>query len=307
MPGVSSIDSFSRRGLADLPATSLGPVVVGAWDEFLTLAADLDLTAPTRLSGWRVHDVLVHLGAWDDHRPVDDLLASVQSGASTAPSPPDADTQNKRLVEAHHDATPEQVLAALQDARDRVATYFDDGSHDELGRQTAHSTVGPLPVGAVVNATCYELAVHALDVAPDRASWHLLSRGLAALADVTGALSARHGIAISVASMTPTGGWRFESSADGWTTTSLPPGRVDGTGIEGDAALILDVSAGRHNAVPLLMSRKLVVHRLPTFLRLAPLVEEVPGIPGGAALRPTIKHLAGAGRLLGKLPGLRRG
>ena len=304
MPGVTTPRPFRLRGLADLPAAELGPPVLAAWDAFLALAEEVDLAAPTRLPGWRVHEVLVHLGAWSDHNPVDALLASV--GASTS-SPLDPDRTNAALVRAHAAASSAEVLAALHTARDRVAAYFAGGSHDKVGRELAASVVGPLPVGSVVHAACYELAVHAIDIAPSPVPWELLSRGLAALADITGALSARHDIDASVASMTPLGGWRFESGRDGWTTAPLPPGKVPGTGIEGDAALILDVSAGRHSAVPLLMSRKLVVHRLPSFLRLAPLVEEVPGLPGGHALRGAVKHLAGAGRLLGRIPGLRRG
>ena len=296
--------SFRLRGLADLPAAELGPPVLEAWDAFLALAAEVDLDAPTRLPGWRAHEVLVHLGVWDDHHPVDDLLAS--KGTSTS-AHLDADRANAALVSAHATAGRTAVLDALHAARARVADYFADGTHDDVGRELATSVLGPLPVGSVVHAACYELAVHATDIAPGRVPWPLLSRGLAALADVTGALSARHAIDASVASMTPLGGWRFESGHDGWTTSALPPGKVAGTGIEGDAALILDVSAGRHSAVPLLVSRKLIVHRLPSFLRLAPLVEEVPGIPGGQALKGTVKHLAGAGRLLGRLPGLRRG
>ena len=290
------------HGLADLPAAELGPAVLQAWDEFIALAAGLDLGAPTRLTGWRAHDVLVHLGAWPEHDAVADLVAS--AGASTGPHL-NADRTNQRVVSAHREASRAEVLAALSAARERVADYFST-RHDTHGCELGSSVLGPLPLGTVVHAVCYELAVHALDLAPREASGPLLDRGLAALVDTTGALSARHAITIEVAATTPTGGWSFSSSARGWTTHALEAGRVSGVGIEGPAALILEASAGRANPIPLLVSRKLVVHKLPSLLRLAPLVEEVPGIPGGTALKGAIKHLAGAGRLLGKLPGFRR-
>lgn len=291
------------HGLADLPAAELAPAVLGAWDDFLALVAELDLGATTRLKGWRVHDVLVHLGAWSEHDAVADLVAS--AGASTG-AHLDADRTNKRLLAAHRDASRGEVLDALTKARDRVADYLAT-QHDGQGRELGSSVLGPLPLGTVVNASCYELAVHALDLVPaERVGSRLLDQGLAALVDTTGALSARHGITIEVAATTPSGGWRFTSSQHGWTTDRVESEQLVPVGIEGPAALILEASAGRLNAVPLLVSRKLVVHRLPSLLRLAPLVEEVPGIPGGTALKGAIKHLAGAGRLLGRLPGLRR-
>lgn len=293
------------HGLADLPASELGPAVLGAWEDFIALASDLDLAAPTRLKGWTVHDVLVHLGAWPEHDAVADLVASAGASTTTAPHL-DADRTNARVVAAHRDASRAEVLAALQSARERVADYFAE-RHDTQGRDRGTSVLGPLPLGTVVNAVCYELAVHALDLAPaPQVSPRLLERGLAALVDTTGALSARHDITIAVGAVAPTGGWGFSSSPRGWTTHHLDAGRVSGVGIEGPAALILEASAGRVSAVPLLVSRKLVVHKLPSLLRLAPLVDEVPGIPGGPALKGTIKHLAGAGKLLGRLPGFRR-
>lgn len=292
------------RGLADLPAAELGPVVLGAWDDFLALAAEVDLAAPTRLKGWTAHDVLVHLGSWPEHDAVAALLASV--GTSTRTAHVDADQTNTAVVSAHRAASRDEVLAALHLARASVAAYFSE-RHDEVGHEIGQSVLGPLPVATVVHAVCYELAVHALDLRPaEEVPFSLLSPGLAALADTTGALSARHSITIEVSAMAPEGGWAFASSRTGWATRELPAGRFNGIGIEGSAAHILEASAGRTHAVPLLVSRKLVVHKLPLMLGLAPLIDEVPGIPGGPALKGAIKHLAGAGRLLGKLPGFRR-
>lgn len=294
----------TSHGLADLPAAELGPAVLSAWHDFLALAAEVDLKAPTRLKGWAAHDVLVHLGTWPEHDAVDSLLTSL--GTTARATHLDTDRTNAELVARYAGASRDEVLAALELARDRVAGYFSE-RHDDVGRELGQSVLGPLPAGTVVNAVCYELAVHALDLRPAaEVPFALLSRGLAALADTTGALSARHGIAIEVSALAPEGGWSFTSSRSGWVTRELGPSRVPGIGIEGSAVHILEASAGRAHAVPLLVSRKLLVHKLPALLALAPLVDEVPGIPGGPALKGAIKHLAGAGRLLGKLPGFRR-
>ena len=133
----------------------------------------------------------------------------------------------------------------------------------------------------------------------------LLDRGLAALMDATGALSARAGIHLTVTAQTPGGGWSFRSDHDGWTTQQAPAGPFDGVGVRGTAADLLDASAGRSALPMLVVSRRLQVQQLPSFMRLAPLVAEVPGLPGGAALKAGIGGLGvvtgGVGKLLGKL------
>jgi len=47
------------------------------------------------------------------------------------------------------------------------------------------------------------------------------------------------------------------------------------------------------------------VQQLPSFMRLAPLLNDVPGLPGGAALKTAVSGLTGvtggAGKLLGRL------
>src|SRR3712207_9050190 len=69
-----------HRGMADAGRDTVGPMVLGAWDAFLEQAADVDLERPTRLPGWRAHEVCVHLGLWDDHAALPDLIASARTG-----------------------------------------------------------------------------------------------------------------------------------------------------------------------------------------------------------------------------------
>ena len=42
-------------------------MVLGAWDAFIDQAEAVDLDRPSRLPGWRAHEICVHLGCWDDH------------------------------------------------------------------------------------------------------------------------------------------------------------------------------------------------------------------------------------------------
>jgi uncharacterized protein (TIGR03083 family) len=292
-------------GLADDGVDALGRRVLGAWDSFLDLAAAADLDRPSRLEGWSGTELCIHLGTWEDNRPLEQLVASARAGSPTLLPPPDE--ANERLVAAHRGAGPEEVLAAVRHSRDELERFFAGPDAAELGRQPASSLLGPLPLLALVHAGCYELAVHALDLAPCGAPEpepELLGAGIASLIDSLGALAARRELAAAVSAQTPAGGWRFESRGSGWRTEPLPPGPVDGAAVSAPAGVLLDVSAGRASLGPLLASRQVRLQDVRAFLRLTPLIEDLPGIPGGEALQRAARGLGGASQLAGRLPRL---
>jgi hypothetical protein len=154
----------------------------------------------------------------------------------------------------------------------------------------------------------YELAVHALDLvscgAPEPPEELLLS-GLSALADVTGALAADLDIRGGAVLSTPKGGWYFAAENGGWTTTQVRAGETKGRTpvVEADLATLLDASSGRANPVGLLTRRRLKVRHMGGLLRLSPIVETAPGIPGGPILRLAARTMSGAGGVVGKLTG----
>ena len=150
------------QGMADAGRDKVGGMVLGAWDAFLA-AAEVDLDRPTRLPGWRAHEVCVHLGCWDDHTALADLIASARAGATGAP--PDVDGTNARVTAAHRDASREEVLAALRRNREATDRYLAE-EPAELDTAPAVATVGPLPLLSVVLGQAYELAVHGLDLVP---------------------------------------------------------------------------------------------------------------------------------------------
>ncbi len=291
------------RGLSDLGAVDLGPGIIDAWDAFLDLVTDpaTDLERASRLPGWSGKDVCAHLGQWPGHDIVEGVVSAAQSPDFA--HRPDRDEVNARLVLEHRGTPTDEVLAALLRARESLAEFFERPEADDLGRLVAPSDVGDLPVLSLLHASTYELAVHALDLqqcgAPQPAPV-LLDRGLAALIDVTGALCARSGIDIALTAQTPTGGWRLTSDPTGWSTERTPAGRISGTGASASSVDLLDTSAGRANLAQLLLTRRLVVHQLPSFMRLAPLLHDVPGLPGGAALRTAVGGLGGVTRVLGR-------
>jgi uncharacterized protein (TIGR03083 family) len=276
-------------------------MVLEAWDAFLEQAATVDLDRPSRLPGWRAHEICVHLGCWDDHTALADLIASARSGA--AGTPPDPDAVNARVIAAHRTASREEVLAALRRNRDATERYLTE-EPEELDTAPTVSVVGRLPLLSVVLGQAYELAVHGLDLVSCGAAPPpppVLRSGIAALTDVTGALAASCGIDGRATLTGPDGGWSFDSSGGGWTVRRVPPGAAEGPAVEATADVLLEAAAGRINPVPAAARGRLKVHSPTGLLKLAPIVQHVPGIPGGPILQLAARTMSGPIGLLGKL------
>ena len=294
-----------HQGMADAGRNEVGAMVLAAWDAFLVQVAAVDLDRPSRLSGWRAHDIAVHLGCWDDHQALADLIASARTGGTG--TPPEVDAVNARVIAAHRDASRDEVLAALRRNRDATARYIEE-EPVELDTAPTVSVVGRLPLLSVVLGQAYELAVHGLDLVSCGAETpppSVLQSGLAALVDVTGALAASCDITGGVTLVTPEGGWAFAADGDGWTVRRVPAGTVSGPAVEASAPLLLEAASGRINPVPAAATRRLKVHDVAGLLVLAPIVQKVPGIPGGPILQLAARTMGGAGGMLGRL--FRRG
>ena len=280
-------------------------MVLEAWGAFLDQVATVDLDRPSRLSGWRAHEIAVHLGCWDDHTALADLIASARSGGTG--TTPEVDAVNTRVVAAHRNASRDEVLAALRRNRDATARYLEE-EPAELDTAPTVSVVGRLPLLSVVLGQAYELAVHGLDLVSCGAEPPppaVLQSGLAALVDVTGALAAACDITGGVTLATPDGGWAFDADGNGWTVRRVPAGEVSGPAVEAAATLLLEAASGRINPVPAAATRRLKVHDVAGLLLLAPIVQKVPGIPGGPILQLAARTMGGAGGMLGRL--FRRG
>jgi hypothetical protein len=287
--------------MADAGRDEIAGRVLSAWDAFIERAGTVDLTTPSRLSGWRAQEICVHLGCWDDHTAMADLIASAKAGG--AGTPPDVDAVNARVTAAHRDASRDEVMTALRRNREATARYLTE-EPVELDTAPTVSVVGRIPLLSVVLGQAYELAVHNLDLvscgaAPPPAE--VLQSGLAALTDVTGALAASMDIDGEVTLATPDGGWGFVSTDGGWTVRQVPGGRFDGPAVEAPADLLLEAASGRINPVPAVARRKLKVHDVGGLLQLAPIVQAVPGIPGGPILQLAARTVGGAGGMLGRL------
>ena len=80
---------------------------------------------------------------------------------------------------------------------------------------------------------------------------------------------------------------------------------VEGPSVEAPADLLLEAASGRINPVPAVARRRLKVHDIGGLLQLAPIVQAVPGIPGGPILQLAARTVGGAGGIVGRL--FRRG
>src|SRR5919206_1485175 len=70
------------QGMADAGRDQVAEMVLGAWDGFLERAAEVDLSRPSRLPGWRAQEICVHLGLWPENTAMADLIASAQEGGT---------------------------------------------------------------------------------------------------------------------------------------------------------------------------------------------------------------------------------
>mgnify|MGYP002653896353 CR=1 FL=1 len=243
----------------------------------------------------------MHLGCWDDHTAMADLIASARTGATG--SPPDPDAVNARVTAAHAGASRAEVLDALRRNREATARYLAE-EPAELATAPTVSVVGRVPLLSVVLGQAYELAVHGLDLVSCGAEPpppEVLQSGLAALTDVTGALATSCGITGGVTLATPDGGWSFDADPEGWRVHAVPGGTHEGPAVEASAQLLLEAASGRINPVPAVAKRQLKVHEVTGLLALAPIVQKVPGIPGGPILQLAARTMGGAGGVLGRL------
>jgi hypothetical protein len=279
---------------------------LASWDGFIALAEKADLQAVARAKGRLGREVVLPLGAWPQTRSLDQVLDDAAAGRTITHV--DLEREEREVIAAHIGASDAELVDALRAAREDLATFLASAPPPDLLHDLTASPLGPLPVLTLLHAVAYQLAVCALDLEPCgvTAPARLLERGVVALVDTTGALAARQGIAGSITAVMPGSVWGFAAAGGAWRTARLrrPDGAPDGPAVEAAARVIIDITSGRNLNVPgLWRDGSLVTHDLAGLSRLTPVLEQVPGLPGGTALRAASKAFAGVGRVLGRLPG----
>lgn len=267
------------RGVADEAPEMLRARVLGGWDAVLAAARTAEGPGDLR--------PLAQLGSWPG-RPV---LGAVMAAAHGRPAP---ERRPKPF-----DPSRDEVVAALAEARERVAAALTEvQAAPELGRRIVDSPLGPLPVLTQIHAMGHE-AAQAVQSFTGSVPPALADAGLAAMVDVVGALAWRVRITASAGLWEPDGGvgWLFTADADGWRTRPRDAGE-DIPGVEGAARHLL-VSTG---SVPTMLARgEIRLRRVGGLLALAPLVDQVPDLPGGPLLRRAVSAVS----MLSRLPGFR--
>ena len=285
---------MTNRGLATRDDYPLAEVVLASWDAFIKQVDGADLAASTRLDGWTVRDVVLHLGTWDGTSSLSTALATL--GTDAARRPLDPDVANAAMIRAHADASDVEIMTALRASRDAVGDFLASETTAQHGLEPVASQLGALPLLTLLHAGCYELAVHALDVADALGTDVdpvLLAHGIASLADSTGCLAAREGIAATIGINADEAPWSFTSAKDGGWTTQPIDGKAHGPRVSGSAQDLLEASSGRADAVRLVTLRHLKVKHVGGLLALSPIIDHVPGLPGGRGLKLAAKSLGG--------------
>ena len=176
----------------------------------------------------------MHLGCWDDHTALADLIASARAGGTG--TPPDVDAVNARVTAAHRDASREEVLAALRRNREATARYLAE-EPAELDTAPTVSVVGRHPAaqrrpGPGLRARRPRPGPGVLrrpSPAPGRCCspgsprWPTSPAAWPPPCDITG------GVTLA----TPDGGWAFAADPHGWTVRQVPAGDAQRPGRRG--------------------------------------------------------------------------
>ncbi len=285
------------RGLAVAGARVIAQETVEAWTAFLAVAGSVDIDAPARVKKTSTRAVITKVGSWPESRQLPEILADARAGSTTLI---DQDKIDDRTVAANSHRPKDELIAAVARSRDSLVDWLAGTTPDlprfeEFALRSAASPLGPLPLITYLHAGAFQLAISARDIEPDfdRIPDSLLTAGLRALVDTTGALASRMEISSDFAVVTPSTSVFTATSQQSWITQNVEAslGR-EVAGVEGNIGVVLDVGAGRINPLRGIGGRQVSIRNLPALLRLAPIANANPGLPGGPLLRKTASWLA---------------
>jgi hypothetical protein len=270
---------------------------LSAWDAFVACASEVDPQAAIRKRS--AGAAIAEMGTWPGSRTLNDMRADARAGrtglASAAPP---------RIPS---NPTSDQLMQALLRSRDSLADWVDSvpGWQEESLLLTP-TILGPLPLLTAIHGVAYPLALVALDLqaAGVTAPPDLLDAGLNALVDTTGALAARAQVTASITARVPARQFGAGATGGDWCTRDLGSASPTDAGpaVIGDVPTVLTATAGRADVVGLYRSGALRFHDLPGLLHWVPVVESVPGLPGGRTLGRAGRYLGAVTSLWSKLP-----
>lgn len=283
-----------ERGLLSGDPESLAANVIMAWELFVDLVSETDLSGPNRSRKHSTRELVIPLGTWPDSPVLSRMREDARAQSSEIePFQDEAD----RLVAAHEDATDEEILEAVAESREHVAEWLGEpGALEAEGYLPVPSPLGLLPLGTAVHSGVFRLAITARDLAPAgaRDSPELTDMGLLALWDAAGAVAARIDLTSGVAAVTDSVIVGIDIGPGAWRTSLGDDVEQDGPAVVGPAALLVDMAAGRLN--PTAIGRHLRLRETKQVLEMAPVLDELPDLPGGPILRQAARLARFVGR-----------
>ncbi|HYN55706.1 MAG TPA: hypothetical protein VES03_00770 [Motilibacterales bacterium] len=288
-----------EHGLASGDLAALAADIDRAWSLIEQVAADIDPVAPSRKVGWTGRELVARLGQWNFSRTLDDVLRDAHDGDAGFF---DADAMDEEIRTETADLPYEVVRASLSVARTTTAAWLATDGPRTWGLVHTSSPLGPLPVLTVLNALTYQMSIAALDVeqcgatVPDE----LLGIGMAALIDTTGALAGRKHITGSFTAITPECIVGVGSRGGHWRTRVLPEDPRMGPAVVAPTRTLIDATSGRANVAHLYRTGELHVRDIGGLVRLAPVLDGVPGVPPMGAIGRALTVVDAVGGLLGR-------
>jgi hypothetical protein len=285
------------HGLATAGARTIAQETITAWTQFLEIADGVDIDAPSRVKQTSARAIITRVGSWPQSRQLPQIIADAQAGRVGRI---DQDEIDDRAIKINSGRPKQDLMDAVALSRDSLSNWLAGRiagvpSFDDYALKPVGTPLGSLPLVTYMHAGAFQLAVSARDLQPDAGLVPdtLLIVGLRALVDTTGALAARMHIDSKFAVVTPTVSVFTATGSDSWITANVDStlGREE-AGVEGDIGKVLDVASGRKNPLRGLGRREITVRDVPAMLRLAPIAQDNPGLPGGALLRKTASWLS---------------
>jgi hypothetical protein len=294
-----------EHGLASGDPLAIASEVDSAWTRFAEVAAAIDLSLPSRKKGWTGWQVVAHIGSWPGQRNLETILADAHDGNAYTM---DQHAADNAVLAATVDASDDEILASVSRAHLGYVSWLSGDGPTTWGKVLTSSPLGPLPVTTVVFAATYQLGVALLDLRPCGAPVdEIVSQSaLLALLDTTGALAARKRVDGTFTAVTPTGIVGAGSLTGNWRTERLAEDPQLGPGVVAPAHVVLDVTSGRSHVPHLYRSGQLHVRDLQGLIRLAPVLEGVPGVPPLGAVGRAMAVVDVVGGLVGRLGRSRR-
>ena len=296
-PGLEP--DLHEHGLASGDLGALAAAIDRGWELFEVVATEVDPDAPSRKNGWTARELIARLGQWDFTRTLEDVLRDAHDGDADYF---DADAMDEEVRTSTADLAYTDVLDALSLARTTTAEWLATDGPQTWGLVHTSSPLGPLPVLTVLNALTYQMCIATLDVeqcgatVPDE----LLGIGLDALIDTTGALAGRKHITGSFTAVTPERIVGVGSRGGHWRTADLPEDHNVGPGVVAPTRALIDATSGRSNVGHLYRTGELHVRDLAGLVRLAPVLDGVPGVPPLGAIGRAMTVVDAVGGLLGR-------